>query len=448
MNKSAQRYIVVGGGISGLAAGFRLQQDGAVVTVLETDETVGGRMSSVEHDGFTFNRAANILPGSYAAIRSLADDAGVGEQLGTMEGIIATMRDGEAHRLRSDKLVTDGAKTKLIGWKAKLRAVPIAIDALRMRSSLSYENLGAAARFDTETVAEYCERRLTPELAEYIVEPVVRALFTAEAERVSVVDFFFAALNFIGSGFMTYPGGIDFLANTLSEQLDVQTRSTVSSVEQEGNQVRVRWTSPSGDHEETVDGCVLAVVGSAVPGLHPGLDARQAEILRDEFDYGITYNAQFALRKKPDEPSVLIQVPRAVDPGLCVVTFDHNSSPSVAPPGRGKVASYWHHLWCEPRQEHTDDELLAEMYPSLEKVVPGLPDLVEFARIDRWSPSVLRSRPGTYARIAEFTERIDPSSPIQLAGDYLTASSTNGCAISGKLAAERLLTQESRRRSR
>jgi hypothetical protein len=43
--------------------------------------------------------------------------------------------------------------------------------------------------------------------------------------------------------------------------------------------------------------------------------------------------------------------------------------------------------------------------------------------------------------MAELVARMDPASPVQLAGDYLTASSTNGCAVSGEKAADRLGAQ-------
>jgi len=71
-------------------------------------------------------------------------------------------------------------------------------------------------------------------------------------------------------------------------------------------------------------------------------------------------------------------------------------------------------------------------------VVPGVRGMVETTRIDRWRPGVLMSEPGTYVAMAEFAHRIDPRSPVQLAGDYLSASSTNGCAVSGERAAARI----------
>ena len=46
------RVCVIGGGISGLAAGYRLMQAGADVTVLEGSERVGGLLGTQVFDGF------------------------------------------------------------------------------------------------------------------------------------------------------------------------------------------------------------------------------------------------------------------------------------------------------------------------------------------------------------------------------------------------------------
>ena len=46
---------IIGGGISGLACAFRLQQLGLPFTLLESEERVGGLIGTVERDGFFFD---------------------------------------------------------------------------------------------------------------------------------------------------------------------------------------------------------------------------------------------------------------------------------------------------------------------------------------------------------------------------------------------------------
>lgn len=438
---ATERAVVVGAGITGLTAAFRLRQRGFEVTVLEASDDIGGKMSSLRRDGYTLNRAANILPSSYTALRSLVQDAGLGDRITSGAAILGVPRDGRMHRLRASGpgMLLDGLTTGLLPPRSKLRLANMAVDALRMKSSLSYANLGAAARFDVETVAQYCDRRLDPEIREYLVEPLLRALFTLNAETVSVVDFFFAAVNFVGAGLMRYPGGIDFLVRALAEHLDVRTGATVTEVKASADGARVNWTdADGGEHTEDVAAAVLAVSGSVVPGIYPGLDVVRREILAEHLRYCVTYAGHFALRRCPDEPALIVPVPRAVDPDLCVVSFVHNSSPDSVPPGAGLVSSYWLHDWNLSRRGSSDERIIEEMLPVMDKVVPGIADNLAFTHLDRWDPAVVRSYPGWYTHVATLVARMDPTERVQLAGDYLSASSTNSCAVSGDLAAARV----------
>jgi oxygen-dependent protoporphyrinogen oxidase len=341
--------------------------------------------------------------------------------------------------MRSDGMMVDGFKTRLISFKSKLLMTKMLLDGLAMKKSLSYYNLGSAAAFDTETAAEYCDRCANEELKEYIVEPAVRALYTATASRVSKVDFFYALVNFTGTGFMQYTGGIDFLVQALARHLDITLKARVTHVEQKGQQVDVSWEQDDGVRcAERCDACVITLTGKEVPGIYPQINPTQKDILLNQFDYCTTFNAHLGLDYRPDEPSFLVQVPPSEDEGLCAVTFDHNSSPQLVPPGKGMLSSYWVHPWCEKRYHLSDEKLLEEMYPAFEKVVPGVRKHVKVAHIDRWRPAVLMSKPGTYHAMAEFNRHLDSTLPIQLAGDYFCASSCNASALSGEMAAQRL----------
>jgi oxygen-dependent protoporphyrinogen oxidase len=60
-----QPIIVVGAGIAGLTAAFRLQQNGFAVKLLEALNDVGGRMATLSRGGFRMDLAVSIFPSSY-----------------------------------------------------------------------------------------------------------------------------------------------------------------------------------------------------------------------------------------------------------------------------------------------------------------------------------------------------------------------------------------------
>jgi protoporphyrinogen oxidase len=61
----SRRVVVVGAGVCGLSAAFRLQEQGFQVTVLEAAGQVGGKTASAHRDGFILNTGATVLGASY-----------------------------------------------------------------------------------------------------------------------------------------------------------------------------------------------------------------------------------------------------------------------------------------------------------------------------------------------------------------------------------------------
>ena len=57
----AKKIIVIGAGLGGLSAAIRLAQSGFAVTILEKNETVGGKVNLVEANGYKFDTGASLL---------------------------------------------------------------------------------------------------------------------------------------------------------------------------------------------------------------------------------------------------------------------------------------------------------------------------------------------------------------------------------------------------
>jgi oxygen-dependent protoporphyrinogen oxidase len=434
-----ERAVVVGAGIAGLTAGFRLHNAGYDVTVLEAGDAVGGRMSTIDVDGYRVDTAASILPDTYKQMFRLIDEVGLTSEILPTSDLVGILRDGQVHRLRSGHAKTDALKTGLISWRGKATLTRLVSDVLRAGDRLDWYDLGRAADIDTETARQYADRRLTPELLEYIVATPCRALFLAEPERLSVVDVFFAVRRILGGSFFNSSTGADFLPRGLARHLKVELSAQVTSVEERNGAVLVTWAR-AGEAERTEDvaACVIAVPAHHMLAMYPQIDAVRREVA-ETIEYCTSVDVTVGLSRPPDEPSMMLQIPRLEHPDLCVVVLDHNKAPGRAPLGKGLLTSYWHDDWGKEQWDRDDKEVVETALAGLDRIFPGVENDVEMTHVSRWRSCAMMSRPGLYQDMARFSAATGASARVQLAGDYLSATTTNASLCSGELAARRII---------
>ncbi|XP_038716031.1 protoporphyrinogen oxidase 2, chloroplastic/mitochondrial isoform X2 [Tripterygium wilfordii] len=72
-----KRVAVVGAGVSGLAAAYKLKAHGLNVTVFEAEGRAGGKLKSVSKDGLIWDEGANTMTESEMEVRCLLDDLGI-----------------------------------------------------------------------------------------------------------------------------------------------------------------------------------------------------------------------------------------------------------------------------------------------------------------------------------------------------------------------------------
>jgi protoporphyrinogen/coproporphyrinogen III oxidase len=425
-------------------------------------------MGSLERDGFTLNRGAQLLPSAYTAAVTLARDLGLGPSLQPFVPRLAVMRGGRRYELRGagPGMALDGLRTGLLSPRSKLLMRRLAADALRMRKAMTYEGHDARAGWDTESIAEYCARRLNDEIRDYVIDPVMRGLCLIDSREMSVVDFFFTALNMLGTPMLRYPAGYDFLPRALAARVrDVRTGVEVESVTRTEDGVEVvfagsgagRTPADGGARGTTADGgargtpagggargtltasgALLALPGPAAARVYPCLDGRRREILTRETTTSVAYGVHYALPRRPPEDLVAITVPGRELEGLATITFEHTSMPGCVPPGKGLISGYFTDDWCRPRESAGDDQVIAEATALVDRVLPGAAAAAEFAVLDRWAPSIPVSRTGIHRLSAELHRLSDPHDRVQLAGDFASIATVNACVVSGETAARRL----------
>ncbi|WP_416981174.1 protoporphyrinogen/coproporphyrinogen oxidase [Streptomyces sp. T028] len=431
--------VVVGAGISGLTAAFRLQRRGWDVTVLEAADHVGGKMASRVRDGYVLNRGATMIPQAFTVLTQLAADAGLADSFKLAPLSFGIPREGRVLPLGGDGIgaAVRGVRTDLLSWRSKLLLRRLLTDLLRWRRRLGHDDFEAAGRLDTESVASYAERRLNQEIYEYVIDPLLRGIYLSEPSTMSVVDFFLTVGKFAEGGPMEYPNGIDFLARRLASLVHVRTDATVSSISHIGSGVRTVWQDAAGEHVIESRGCVIAVDGPTVLRIYPELTDRQRELI-ESIPYGSVLKGIFGLRRDPVHVPTMVAVPSGAGLGLGITNVDSRAMPQSVPKGKAVVSGHWVDDYAKKALGRPDGDLLPEMIREMETIIPGLSEDLEFAEIERWETATNARHVGFYRTVAELRSSADPDDVIRLAGDYLGISGTNSSAEAGERAAAAL----------
>lgn len=440
MATAQQRVIVIGAGVSGVSAAYRLKQRGCDVTILEKNDYIGGKAKTVNLNGYIVEEGASVLPSKYTNVLAIARELGMESELAPGGSIVGFARGDKIHYMDSARLVLDSLSTGLISWKSKLKMINVALDNFRIKPKLDYEDITKANDFDVETAEQYCKRRANDEIFEYIVDGTLRGMLGTSGRKQSVVDFFFSFNNVIGSKLLSFRKGMGRFPNAVVEkaQLDVRLNTTVHEVREADGRVTVSYSDANGSHSETVDGVIVAVPAFVAARLVPAL-AEPAKDILNSIKYTTAVNINLGLREPPkDIPAFVIQIPESVHPDLFAIVMEHNKAPGRVPEGKGMASLYAMSDWSEKLVDMDDETVVRLMTEAADKLVPGLSKLVEFSHVNRWYPVIVYSDPGVYRRIAELKKHLPADSRIKLAGDYWSCSTLNTATAGGERAAREL----------
>lgn len=164
---------VIGAGITGLSAALELRARGARVTVLEASARVGGVITTLQRDGWLVEAGPTSLTAT-AQLEALIDQLGLGAQrIGTQPAAARRyiVRGGQLVALPDGPASLAGSAALSAGAKLALLREPL---------------LPARRDADDESLAALVRRRLTSEILDYLVNPLVAGIYAGDPERLSV----------------------------------------------------------------------------------------------------------------------------------------------------------------------------------------------------------------------------------------------------------------------
>lgn len=190
-HSNEKRHIaVLGGGITGLTAAFRLREAGCAVTVYESSDRVGGVIRSIRDGSWLAEEGPNTLVPTTPEAEQLLADLGLEEKALPSRPEADKkyiLREGELRVLPESPPAF--LRSKLFSRKAKLALLREPL--VPRLGGKDADGVGAPAPdAPEESLADFARRRLGPEILDYAVDPFVSGVYAGDPERLSVREAF------------------------------------------------------------------------------------------------------------------------------------------------------------------------------------------------------------------------------------------------------------------
>jgi len=453
----ARDVIVIGGGIAGLTAAWKLQRGGADVELLEADPSPGGNVQSEVLEGFRVERGPHTFMASADAIFELIDEVGLGEQLvASREAASARhiAREGRLHALPSGLWSFLG--TSLLSWSSKWF---LATEPLRTRRGEP-----------SDSAQQFFERRFGPEAARVLAGAFISGVYAGDPAALSAPAAFPLFWGFeqeggsmirgamrhmkrrkasraaLGEaapprrkGLYSLHGGLGTLTSTLAARLGERCRLGMP-VEAVGVETG-GFVVHAADGEHRARQVVIAAPPPAASHMLGATDARIAELL-DGIPLApiAVVHLGFDERQATVPESFGFLIPRGEGVRTLGVLFPSRLFEDRTPAGGDLLTGYVGGA-LDREALDLDDAALAKIVRDDLHTLCGLKTAPTMVRVVRHRHAIPQLVAGHLERIDELRQRLRALPGLQLAGNYLHGVGIKDAVRAGIEAAQAALDQ-------
>jgi len=421
--------IVVGAGVAGLSAAYRLQNAGVRVTVLEGAPVIGGRAGTERVGEFVLNTGAGFLTNFYTTSLSLVRELQLATvPAGERSAVVATPFGKLPFEMGSPLGVW---RFPLVPWIGKLRAMWLFTRLLPQRR-LHLADLDSMARVDRGPSLDRWGRRVLGSAGyEYLLRAAIESLFYYDCADASAAVGKALTRHAANLEVLFLTRGMGALCDALAQRLEVRTGCPALGVETSATGVTVHHAGGSSE----ADYAILALPASAAARLEGSISADDRTDLE-----AVRYVPNIVLFFGYDRP----------------VTVQHHSvTPSG--PGRHAVASVWTmSRWIRPYVpegkemiaiyssgwraaellEREQGKIVSQLRADAEEVFGRLAD-PDWIRVYLRAEAGVVPAPGHFRRMQGFVAR--QRKRILYAGDWISGSTIEGAVRTGLRAADLVL---------
>jgi oxygen-dependent protoporphyrinogen oxidase len=483
--RTTRRVAIIGGGITGLAAGFRLRELAAAhelpieVAIFERGTRVGGALETIRRDGFIMETGADSFLSEKPAAAKLAERLGIASELiNTQEQFRKTfvVRDGRLVE------IPEGFSLLAPTWFGPLLKSPLfsSVGKLRMMMETIIPRRRST---DDESLGAFVRRRLGREVLTRIAQPLAGGIYTADPEMLSVratMPRFVEMERRYGSVirglraaartrtaesrgtsgarwslFLGFKNGIATIVDALASRLEGTIRYGIEviAITRRSEAEGVGDTIDAADHAprwrlKFSDGATFdadAVVCAAPAfAIAPRLESVEPEIARMlsgiKYASAATVNMAFRAKDFPKPPSAFgFVVPVVEDRRIIAGSFSSLKFAGRAPDEMILARVFLGGALQTEIMKLSDTEMVAAAREEFSSLL-GVTAEPILTCVRRWPNSMPQYAVGHLERVAEIECAVEGVNGLTLAGAYLRGVGIPDCIASGERAAETILS--------
>jgi protoporphyrinogen/coproporphyrinogen III oxidase len=452
--------IIIGAGITGLAAAFELSARGVPFQVLEASPRAGGLIHTEHVDGFTVEAGPDSILAQKPAAIELCEALGLGPRLisTTPPRTAFVLKKGRLHPLPSPSILgipttwRGIANYDLLSPMARLR---LAIEPVIPRRPRRSERVQ-----DDESVGAFFRRRFGPAAVDLIAEPLLGGIHAGDIDSLSLASLFprlleaenrrgsvvraFSQRTSTGDGlFRSLGSGMGELVTAIERRLpsgSIRYESPVRDVVKEGAGWRVSMAGASVPARAVV----LACPAHAAARILAPIDERAAALCA-EVPYVSTASVALAW------PRDAVRHPLAGS-GF-VVARAHNALRMTACTwvsskwsGRTPAGTVLLRVFVggshDPEAVDLPDERLVDVASRELAGILGIEGGPILSRVYRWRMAGAQHNVGQIARVAEIESRLAEHPGLFIAGSGFRSVGIPDCIADGRAAAAQAAAME------
>jgi len=446
-SSSPRTVAVVGGGITGLVAAYKLSQAGHLVRLIEKDEILGGSIRTERDGDWLVEAGPNTLLDGDPKLAELITELGLGDKLlqaqaGAKKRFI--VRDGRVQALPMGpvSLLT----TKLLSWNLRWRILTEFRQKQRQRpADVSLQTL-VGDHFGQECV-DYCLNPFVSGVyagdpAQLSSQHAFPTLWDAERDHGSLIRGMMAAgKKRKAEGrkrgkIVTFREGLRTLIDALAAKLpagSIQTASSVRSVVRAADGWELSGDSATGSFVVKADAVILAIPAGALAKLQIGSEGSKPLSALSEVAHPPVSSLFLGYRREQvshplDGFGVLIPaVEKRKELGIL---FSSSLFEGRAPAGHVGLTVMVGGMRQPELARQTPEALLRLVQPDLKELL-GVTGEPVFQRCTAWDAAIPQYNLG-YGRFMEAMASVEKANPgLFIGGNVRDGISVPNCIVSG-----------------